>query len=67
MDVLGAFFLIAAMVCLLLALEMGGSEYAWSNPRVFGSLIGFGLLLAIFIGLQARHADKYVFRTLQLH
>ncbi|KAL3421609.1 major facilitator superfamily transporter [Phlyctema vagabunda] len=58
MDILGALFLISAMVCLLLALQWGGNEYAWSDSRVFGSLIGFGLLLAVFVSLQARHADN---------
>jgi hypothetical protein len=28
-DLLGAFFLICAIVCLLLALQWGGSQYPW--------------------------------------
>ncbi|TAQ84789.1 hypothetical protein B7494_g6895 [Chlorociboria aeruginascens] len=55
---LRALILIAAMVCLLLALQWGGNDYPWSNSRVYGCLIGFGLLLALFIALQTRHADN---------
>ncbi|MCJ1392052.1 hypothetical protein MMC18_004919 [Xylographa bjoerkii] len=33
MDLVGAFFLICAIVCLLLALQWGGSTYAWSNSK----------------------------------
>lgn len=58
MDLSGAVFLIAAMVCLLLALQWGGNKFPWSSPRVYGCLIGFGLFLAVFIAMQARDANK---------
>ncbi|KAK4551814.1 hypothetical protein LTR86_010900 [Recurvomyces mirabilis] len=51
-DLLGAFFLICAIVCLLLALQWGGSLYPWQDSRVWGCLLGFGLILAVFLGLQ---------------
>lgn len=57
-DLLGAFFLICAIVCLLLALQWGGSVYRWGDSRVFGCLIGFGLIIAIFIGLQFKLGDR---------
>ncbi|PPJ55452.1 hypothetical protein CBER1_02756 [Cercospora berteroae] len=57
-DLLGAFFLICAIVCLLLALQWGGTVYPWSDSRVYGCFIGFGLLLAIFIGWQFRLQDR---------
>ena len=52
MDLLGAFFLICGIVCLLLALQWGGITYAWSDSRVWGCLLGFGLIIAVFIALQ---------------
>ncbi|CAK1356086.1 unnamed protein product [Cercospora beticola] len=57
-DLLGAFFLICAIVCLLLALQWGGTVYPWSDSRVYGCFIGFGLLLAIFIGWQFKLQDR---------
>ncbi|CAG8976258.1 hypothetical protein HYALB_00009433 [Hymenoscyphus albidus] len=51
-DLLGASILIPAIVCLLLALQRGGSTYPWSNSRIIGLFIGFGLLISIFIASQ---------------
>ncbi|EWC47542.1 hypothetical protein DRE_03162 [Drechslerella stenobrocha 248] len=56
-DILGAFFLVTAIVCLLLALQWGGFSYKWSNSKVWGCMIGFGLLLATFIYIQFREQD----------
>ncbi|EPS44955.1 hypothetical protein H072_993 [Dactylellina haptotyla CBS 200.50] len=58
MDILGAFFLICAIVCLLLALQWGGFTYSWSNSKVWGCILGFGLLIIIFIYIQFREQDN---------
>ncbi|KAI1282767.1 major facilitator superfamily domain-containing protein [Xylaria sp. FL0933] len=52
LDVLGASFLVPGVVSLLLALNWGGSEYPWSDSKVWGTLLGFGLITAVFIGTQ---------------
>lgn len=57
-DILGAFFLIAAIVCLLLALQWGGTVHPWSSSKVWGCLLGFGLLILVFIGLQVWLKDR---------
>ena len=57
-DLMGAGFLICAIVCLLLALQWGGSTYPWRNSKVWGCLLGFGLLIIIFIFLQFRRGDR---------
>jgi len=57
-DIVGAIFLICAIVCLLLCLQWGGFSYAWSNSKVWGTLLGFGLLISVFIGLQMRKGDR---------
>lgn len=57
-DILGAFFLICAIVCLLLALQWGGTVYPWSDSKVYGSLIGFGLIMTIFLALQVKLGDR---------
>lgn len=54
----GAFLLIAAFVCLLLALQWGGSTYAWSDSKVWGCLLGFGLIMLAFITLQIYLQDR---------
>ncbi|KAK1640696.1 major facilitator superfamily domain-containing protein [Colletotrichum phormii] len=53
LDMLGATLLLGATSCLNLALQWGGIAYPWSNPKVFGCLVGFVLLLISFVGLQA--------------
>jgi len=57
-DLLGALFLICAIVCLLLALQWGGTEYPWKNSKVWGCLLGFGLLIIVFIAQQFRRGDR---------
>ncbi|KAI9754653.1 MAG: hypothetical protein M4579_004616 [Chaenotheca gracillima] len=57
-DLLGAFFLICCIVCLLLALQWGGTTYAWSDSKVWGCILGFGLLLIVFIVIQVIRGDK---------
>ncbi|KAL9620789.1 MAG: hypothetical protein Q9160_004689 [Pyrenula sp. 1 TL-2023] len=56
-DMLGALFLICAIVCLLLALQWGGSVYPWSNSKVWGNLLGFGLIVVVFIIIQVKRGD----------
>jgi MFS family permease len=58
MDPVGATFLIGAIVCLLLALQWGGLEKPWINSTVWGCLLGFTLLLLIFVIIQVRLGDK---------
>jgi len=57
-DLLGALFLICSIVCLLLALQWGGTTFPWNSSKVWGCLIGFVLMISIFIGLQFRRGDR---------
>ncbi|KAI9676968.1 MAG: hypothetical protein M1817_006807 [Caeruleum heppii] len=57
-DILGAFFLICGIICLLLALQWGGSTYPWRNSKVWGCLLGFGLLIVVFIGIQVKRGER---------
>ena len=56
-DLLGAFFLISGIVCLLLALQWGGSTYPWKDSKVWGCILGFGLIISIFLYMQFRLGD----------
>ncbi|KAL7938470.1 MFS general substrate transporter [Trichoderma chlorosporum] len=57
-DILGTAIFIPAIVCLILALQWGGSQYAWNNSKIIGLFVGFGLMIAIFIGIQIWKGDK---------
>ncbi|KAJ4296465.1 hypothetical protein N0V90_006510 [Kalmusia sp. IMI 367209] len=57
-DLVGAVFLICAIVCLLLALQWGGQVYPWKDSKVWGNLLGFGLIIAVFIGIQIWQKDR---------
>ncbi|KAE8350321.1 hypothetical protein BDV28DRAFT_151062 [Aspergillus coremiiformis] len=58
LDLVGASLLIPAIVCLLLALQWGGNKYPWSNPRVIGFFVGFGLIIIIFNVSQIKLGDR---------
>ncbi|KAF7334486.1 DHA14-like major facilitator [Mycena venus] len=51
-DPWGTLVFIPAIVSLLLALQWGGSKYAWSNPKIIGLFVVFGVLILVFIGIQ---------------
>lgn len=51
-DIPGTITLIPSLICLLLALQWGGSIYPWSDGRVVALLALFGVLLVAFVVLQ---------------
>ena len=53
-DIVGAGLLICSIVCLLLALQWGGSVYPWSDSKVWGTILGFGLIIILFIIVQLK-------------
>ncbi|KAK4103222.1 hypothetical protein N658DRAFT_484819 [Parathielavia hyrcaniae] len=58
LDLLGTAMLVPSIVCLLLALQWGGTEYAWNSSVIIGLFVGFALMLIIFIGIQFWKGDK---------
>lgn len=52
LDPIGTALFIPSIVCLLLALQWGGINYAWSNARIIVLLILAGVLFIAFIGVQ---------------
>ena len=52
LDPIGTVFFISGIVCLLLALQWGGSTYAWGNGRIIALLILFIVCISVFIGVQ---------------
>ncbi|KAJ5305715.1 hypothetical protein PENANT_c041G09073 [Penicillium antarcticum] len=58
LDLLGSFFFLPAIISLLLALQWGGTKYDWSNGRIIGLFVVFGVLILVFMGIQYRAQDK---------
>lgn len=52
LDPLGSSFLIPALVCLLLALQWGGTTYDWSSSRIIALLVVFSVLFTGFVLVQ---------------
>jgi hypothetical protein len=52
LDPLGGLCFLPGVICLLLALQWGGSTYAWSDGRIIALLVLFGLLMIAFIAIQ---------------
>ncbi|EOD49204.1 MFS gliotoxin efflux transporter [Neofusicoccum parvum] len=58
MDPLGTFLLLAAFVCLILALQWGGTTKAWNSADVIGTLVGFFVLIIAFIHVEIWLGDR---------
>ena len=56
-DPIGTLAFVPAIVCLLIAMQWGGIEYAWFSGRIIALLILFGVLLIAFIGIQIWKGD----------
>ena len=52
LDPVGTLLFMPAVISLLLALQWGGLDYPWSNPRVVALLVLFGVLLISWIATQ---------------
>ena len=57
LDLLGELFLFPCIICLLLALQWGGSSYAWSDGRIIALFVLFGVLLIGFVAVQVLMPD----------
>ncbi|KAJ7613231.1 major facilitator superfamily domain-containing protein [Roridomyces roridus] len=52
LDPWGTLFFVPALVSMLLALQWGGTTYAWNSARIIALLCVFGLLFGVFVGVQ---------------
>ncbi|KAH9213973.1 major facilitator superfamily domain-containing protein, partial [Leptodontidium sp. 2 PMI_412] len=58
MDLAGTTLFISSMVCLSLALQWGRNSIPWSDPKAWGLMLGFGLLLIAFVALQFKLGEN---------
>ncbi|KAI1415808.1 MFS general substrate transporter [Hypoxylon sp. FL1857] len=52
LDPLGTFFFMPSIICLLLALQWGGSTYSWGSWRIILLLVLFAVLFLAFAAVQ---------------
>jgi hypothetical protein len=52
LDPLGSVALIVGLVCLVLAVELGGSKYPWSNGRIIALFVIFAVAFSCWVGWQ---------------
>ncbi|KAJ5117029.1 hypothetical protein N7456_001377 [Penicillium angulare] len=58
MDLVGTFFFLPAIISLLLALQWGGTKYAWGSGRIIGLFVVFGVLGLVFMATQSWAGDR---------
>lgn len=56
-DLEGTALFLPAIICLLLALQWGGSKYTWGSGRIIALFVIFGLLIIGFIYVQYRKQE----------
>ncbi|KAJ2964217.1 hypothetical protein NQZ79_g823 [Umbelopsis isabellina] len=52
-DYAGAFSLVTAITCIILATSYGGNAVPWSHPLIIAAFVGFGSMLCIFILVES--------------
>ncbi|CAO1600478.1 hypothetical protein XANCAGTX0491_004167 [Xanthoria calcicola] len=64
LDPLGNLVFLPGMVCLLLAIQWGGSKYDWNDGRIVALLVLFGVLIVTWFWTQFQAKEN---ATLPLH
>jgi hypothetical protein len=60
MDPLGTLTIIAGVCCYILALQWGGVTKSWNDSTVIGTLVGFGLIMILFIFIQWYQGERAI-------
>ena len=59
-DWLSLVLLLSGFSVLLLALEWAGPVYSWSDPRVYGCIVGGSVALVLYFGYQYHQGEESV-------
>ncbi|CAI7625962.1 unnamed protein product [Penicillium pancosmium] len=57
-DPVGTVLFVASIICLLMTIQWGGSQYPWSDGRIIALLTAFGVLLVAWVIVQWRGGDN---------
>ena len=57
-DPIGTPIFFGMIICLLLALQWGGTTYPWSDGRIIALFVLFGVFLFVFIGVEIWAGDN---------
>ncbi|KAH8680685.1 major facilitator superfamily domain-containing protein [Xylariales sp. PMI_506] len=60
LDLFGLAALVAAVVCMMLALQMGGAVYAWDSGCIIALFVLFLVFMLVFIGNEVHQGDKAI-------
>ncbi|KAI5458579.1 major facilitator superfamily domain-containing protein [Mariannaea sp. PMI_226] len=58
LDPLGCLLIAPSIICLLFALQFGGKDQSWSQPRAIALFVLFGAFLLVFIFFQVWRKEK---------
>jgi hypothetical protein len=58
LDLLGACAFFPAVIMLLLAVEWGGTTYAWQSSQIIGLFVGAGVATLLFVFIEIRQQNK---------
>lgn len=65
-DLYGTAVFIPAIICLLLALQWGGTKYEWNSWRIILLFVFFGILIGVFIFIQFWKSETATVSTLSI-
>lgn len=57
-DLPGTIFLIPSIICLIFALQWGGSLYSWSSARIIALFVVSGVTFVAFLAIQVWQKDQ---------
>lgn len=57
LDPLGLLFFVPSMICFILALQWGGTTYAWSELRIIGLLVTFAVTFVSFLVVEYKFPE----------
>ena len=58
LDPAGTVVFMPAIICLLIALQWGGTKYSWKDARIVALLVVFGVLIIIFVAVQVKGGEN---------
>jgi MFS family permease len=58
LDFIGPIFFMPAVCCLLLALQWGGTVYAWNSPIIIGLFCAFVVIFPIWVWTQFKLGER---------